>query len=106
MRMILALGFSVLALSGCAEIAAKTEAQQDGQCRSYGFVPGTDGYANCRMRVAEMFQRQMQMNAAIMMQGAEANQRALANVVQPLPVSPRINCVTNYIGQQAYTNCH
>jgi hypothetical protein len=38
----------VLALGGCAERNARID---DDACRSYGAIPGTDAYINCRAQM-------------------------------------------------------
>jgi hypothetical protein len=42
---------SMLLLTGCFTTSPQDLAQQDdGVCRSYGAVPGTDAYVNCWMQ--------------------------------------------------------
>jgi len=73
----------LLALCGCAS-PERLAAADDARCTSYGFRPGTDAYANCRMQ-ADM-QRQAQRQAAV---------SSLSNIqIRPPGVSPSINCVS------------
>ena len=51
------LSVAAIALSGCtsaAERAAAVDAQEDMQCRSFGFKPGTESYGNCRLKLTNM----------------------------------------------------
>jgi hypothetical protein len=43
---------SLLSLTGCLATASPQDLAQrdDATCRSYGAVPGTDAYVNCRMQ--------------------------------------------------------
>jgi hypothetical protein len=44
-------------LVGCLtseQIAARQEAKQDATCRSYGVVPGTPEYVDCRLRLNQV----------------------------------------------------
>ena len=41
---------AMLALTAC-NTRERVEARLDNRCRSYGFQPGTEGYANCRMQL-------------------------------------------------------
>jgi hypothetical protein len=46
MRRVLLAGGIVLALAGCA-VPEERKAQMEASCRTYGFTPGTDGFAAC-----------------------------------------------------------
>jgi hypothetical protein len=50
MRMIGLAGI-VLALSGCQQLAEMRTASDNSRCQSYGFTPGTDAFAQCRMNI-------------------------------------------------------
>jgi hypothetical protein len=56
---VVALSAMVLGLSSCARMAANQAAEQqamdqadDARCRSYGALPGSNGYLACRMNIA------------------------------------------------------
>jgi len=40
-------------LAKVAEAKASKEAKDDAQCRSYGAVPGSDSYVNCRVQLSK-----------------------------------------------------
>ncbi|BCJ92154.1 hypothetical protein IZ6_28890 [Terrihabitans soli] len=45
---------ALLTLSGCKtseQVAMQAGAAHDAQCQSFGYAPGTDGYAQCRMQL-------------------------------------------------------
>src|SRR6185312_3457938 len=47
---------AVLALTGCATTSMSPEqvaAADDTTCQGYGFTPGTDAFAQCRLQIAE-----------------------------------------------------
>lgn len=85
------------------------------QCTSYGFAPGTDGYANCRMGLDQGRQQRRdavigaiiqnnQHTSDMQQQNLNAEQRALSAAAQS--AQPRsTNCTTTYSGDQAYTHC-
>lgn len=50
---------AALLLGGCFANRQQIEAEQIDRCTSYGFKPGTEGFANCRMS-ADMQQRGIQ----------------------------------------------
>ena len=103
---------ALLALFGCTSLPppatpAQIATTQDEQCRSYGAVPGTDAYVNCRGMLAQQAgQAEMQKRAAIA--------QMLANRPAPYQLPPPVhreipqprNCTSNVIGQQIYTNCY
>lgn len=60
---------SVFLLTACAseqELAARQaqqDAEDDQQCTGLGFKPATEGYGNCRLRIAEMRTQQRLANS-------------------------------------------
>jgi hypothetical protein len=50
-KQILALAGLLLAVTGCQEMAAMRTAMDNSRCQSYGFTPGTDAFAQCRMNI-------------------------------------------------------
>jgi hypothetical protein len=44
---------AVASLAGCAS-PQQLGAQDDSACQSYGAIPGTPAYSDCRLRLAEM----------------------------------------------------
>jgi hypothetical protein len=98
---VMALGAAILA--GC--VSAEQQAQMDGQeCMSYGLKPGTDAYAQCRMRVTE--NRNHQQAAAWQQfhnqQAQQAQEQAQMNalILAPRPYTPptETNCRRMYNG--------
>lgn len=77
-RLIWTVGLLVV-LAGC-NTPEKVAADHDAYCRKFGFVPGTDGYANCRMTVEN--HRQSRLGTAF---GAPA--------VIPQPQQQRTTCL-------------
>jgi len=74
-----------------------TADQMDHECRSYGFVSGTQGYAQCRMTLA-MQQRQARIEAADQMAAGFASAgAAYSRPVQTyIPSSPVETTCTGY----------
>src|SRR5262245_42872165 len=94
---------AMLLVGGCAELARQEMAAKDGQCRSYGYQPGTGGYANCRMALD--FQQQQasaqaaRNAAAAIAQGSAAQAQAYQGFPQWRPVTmvpPQVTCNTTY----------
>jgi hypothetical protein len=91
---------TLLVLSGCnfAQLDAS-------RCQSYGWEPGTDGYAHCMESQAEgraaMFQQAAAQQQETQRQNTELWQREIEQNQRNQPV----NCATQYIGNQAYTHC-
>ncbi len=106
------LGLLALLLLGLANCASPAEiaARQDATCQSYGLVPGSPGYAECRMRLAQMqHEDNMQRRAAL----SQALMNAGDAMSQPAPVivtpatNPTINCTTQGMGGgMTSTSCH
>jgi len=42
----------VLLIAGCTSLAER-RAAHEAQCKSYGFKPGTDAFANCLLKLDE-----------------------------------------------------
>jgi len=120
LAIILCVGIVALTLAGCvtsqerAERAAAARAriaqEDDSICRSYGAMPGTPAYIQCRTTRDQMHQASAD---------AEASRRAAALaalastpvVVQqpqmPAPViRPPINCTSTGVGNTVMTNCN
>jgi hypothetical protein len=56
MKIAIIAALGAFALSGCVtaqEMEARVAAKDDGDCRSYGAAPGTDGYLQCRMAIRQ-----------------------------------------------------
>lgn len=102
------------ALSGCALNAALEASEEadrqhayqlhmaalEGQCRSYGFTPPSEGFSNCMMQSDQaMQQRAATIDAAILSQPSPPQQQ----IVPPnLPQTHRTNCRSDSFGN---TNC-
>jgi hypothetical protein len=105
---------AVLLLTGCGavqELAALRAARDDATCRSYGFQPGSEAFAQCRMavdqnRMARMHSedRQPQEQAGYMPIPAPTFaparippvRQTSCTVSKPNPFAPdRIDCTTH-----------
>ena len=77
------------------EMNALLETKQDQKCKSYGAVPGTDAYTNCRLKLADdaRSDEKQQQAWAAQQQAEEAQRRAaaiksLGEVFEPPPPDP------------------
>lgn len=52
--------FGLLALAACATDTANWADQDVSRCESYGFTPGSQGFANCRMHLDTARQQRIQ----------------------------------------------
>jgi hypothetical protein len=106
-----------------AKAAAAREAEDDSKCRSYGAKPGTKPYIDCRVSLNQLRDQQAARAQAAAQAEAAAEEareqqdlqdrRALAlqylmSRPQPQPYvpNPTINCRSNQVGNQTYTNCN
>ena len=82
-------------LAGCAS-AAQVAAIDDNKCQSYGFAPGSEGYAQCRMTMD--VQRQQARAAAIA--SVQAGMQSVGNAYgnMPLPQQRSMLCSTTATG--------
>jgi hypothetical protein len=62
MRYLLLIAVAAATLAGCAS-QAQLAARDDARCQSYGFSPGKEGYAQCRMNL-DMLRLQARQQAA------------------------------------------
>lgn len=85
------------------EIRQSALNRDDRLCQSWGAVPGTDAYVNCRASLAQANAQQRAAIAAAMINHMPAPQPAHAYQV---PVNPTFNCTTQYTANQANTVCH
>ena len=87
---------------------AKVENNIDARCTQYGFKPGTDAHANCRVKLLEMVANDMQareiaqaqVNAqanAARSQALMATGQAMMQSAQPRPMTTT-NCRRNIFG--------
>lgn len=90
---------AVLTLCGCSSMKPADLALADNnRCIGYGFKPGTDAYAQCRMQVDQ------QRVAA----NRETIRRITSNTYTPLPtpvVPTHTNCTSTMIGNTMQTQC-
>ena len=99
---VLVIGAALL-LAGCATAQEKQAAAQqqaaaiDAKCRSYGFAPGTEAMAKCRMQL-EMAKEQAQQRHREEM--GDAIERA------GQAFKPPVHCTTTMIGNIANSNCY
>ena len=102
-----------LALLGC--VSAEQQAIADNQtCLDYGAQPGTDGYLQCRLLVAQMRAAEEQRQAAARatlgagLQNAGAAYNANLPPPQPAfaPIQPPINCRSVRTGNVVNTQCY
>lgn len=61
-------------LAACAADPARLAAVDGEACSGYGFTPGTDGYANCRMR--------------LQMQRADHHDARMRTIIDSVPDTP------------------
>lgn len=54
--------FTLLALAGCGPTTAELAAQDTAKCENYGFTPGSQGFASCRMHL-DQHRQQMLLDA-------------------------------------------
>jgi len=85
-------------LAGCM-----TAEQMGQECRSYGFVPGTQGYAQCRMTLAMQQQQARNEAADQMASGFAAAGAAYSHPVQTFITSAPV--VTNCTGYGSMLSC-
>lgn len=107
------MGFAgLLLLAGCAKSATQLNAEHDTQCQSeYGLQKGTEEYSRCRIALAQAQAASDSRKAAAiaaMGQGlANAGQTYSQAAQTPVYTSPRrINCSSQTVGPQTYTNCY
>jgi hypothetical protein len=92
-------------LAACATAQEKQAAAQqqaaaiDAKCQGYGFTPGTEAMAKCRMQLE--------------LATEQANQRrreeigdAIEQAGQAFKPPPPVHCTTTMIGNMANTNCY
>ena len=112
-----------LALAGCvtsqerAERAAAARAriaqEDDSTCRSYGAMPGTPAYIQCRTTRDQMHQasadadasRRAAALAALASTPIVVQQPAAVQMPAPM-IRPPINCTSNAVGGTVMTNCN
>jgi hypothetical protein len=101
---IAAIAMAMVTLVSSGPTAAQTQydQQDDARCTNYGATPGTDAYVNCRLQLSQMRQQAIQQLL---------NRPAYVSPYTPVPVltlqTPHSsNCITNFVGSYAYTNCN
>lgn len=110
-----ALGASLvglLTIGGC-QGPEETAAAQDAKCRSFGAIPGTPAYMQCRQvldrQEAEMDARRRAIFAGAMFANSQRAIAASTAVQPPVYVQPQraVNCYTMPTGAGGvYTTCH
>ena len=88
---LMAVFLAAVTVAGCAQMEQRRQHVQqlhmaalEGQCRSYGFTPQSDGFANCMMQVDQATQQQQAGSGAAMMAAGVA----LMNASQPRVLTP------------------
>ncbi len=71
-------------------------------CKSYGLQFGTAEYAQCRQNAANQRDANRRATAAAYL---GIRQQAAPMTPYQMPTNKTNNCVTNYVGTQAYTSC-
>jgi hypothetical protein len=96
---------AAVTLGGCAS-AAELAAADDNTCRGYGFIVGTDQYAQCRERQDVARKKADAEALADLSNRLAAANAALANT--PPPASQQsLDCTTRSIGAGAtHTTCY
>lgn len=86
----LALVLTALALAGCATTWkaywGAADAKADVKCRELGFKPGTDGYGNCRLQLAQI-RATNRAAASAAIQSRRAKEAVPGVVAQPAVLS-------------------
>lgn len=100
MRTYIALSIALI-VGGCVSPIKQARHEREAkQCEAFGYEPGTDAYANCRMQ----FEMQHKRNMADI-----GNSIAQASQQRPTVYSPPppTNCMSrqSYPGGPVYTNC-
>lgn len=98
-----------LTLAACSTTDNDRVADQN-KCSSYGFEPGTDGFANCMMkrdnRRADQQTDQQKTMTWLEQQDQQAQQRRQANDdIDPRPAFDK-NGNPNFDAQDNYIGCH
>lgn len=88
------------ALAACAS-QQQLMVNDDAKCRGYGFQPGTDGYAQCRM--AQDTSRQRRRQQALQDMGDAVEQAGNSFQRQP---PPSLYCTSVASGKVMSTNCY
>lgn len=110
---------------------AAREAQDDSKCRSYGAKPGSKPYIDCRLSLNQLRdqqgaraqaaaaaeraaeeqrqEREQEQKRALAMQYLISRQQQPAPTPYYVPVpapNASVNCTSNRVGNQTYTNCN
>lgn len=103
---------ATLLLSGCISAEKRQrlerahEAAHDAKCRSYGAVPGTQGYLQCRLALTQLEAQQDAAQAAAAQRALQGFQRAMKSYAAP-PPSSSLHCTTVPTGfGQTRTDCY
>lgn len=92
----------------------RAEADAD-ECASYGFTVGSDGYAQCRLRLTELHAQSDQARRAAIIAALQQQAAATSTAINQEAADLRAaaqgarsnatNCTTTYVGGTAYTHC-
>lgn len=91
---------TIILVAVCFIVAGCTSVQE--RCSEFGFTPGTDAFAQCAQ--TESQRRSDAWKAFGQSMQNYSNQQQMLYQQQQMN-RPR-NCVTSFIGNQAYTNCY
>ena len=92
-------------LGGCAS-AAELAAADDNTCRGYGFIVGTDQYAQCRER-QDVARKKADAEALADLSNTIANANAALANTPPPPPQQSLDCTTRSIGAgTTHTTCY
>lgn len=120
MRILLLIGALCLAASGCVSQhdqmlqMANYSAGLRAQCHTFGYQEGSTELAQCLERAtarAEYTRMQWQLeksrqNAAMWQNNKPVKVELPSLSMPPIPPNRRINCTSNRVGNQVYTNCY
>lgn len=110
----LAVLVGVVVLAGCGPrepvYTLKTLDEKKAECVSFGFVEGTEQFGQCLLIVTQADiqaeQRALDRDQARRSDAAEAFQRGMNQAADSLRNNNSLNCTSNTVGTQTYTNCY
>ena len=108
-------------LKNLAIAEGRQASNDDAECQSFGALPGTDSYVNCRIQLKKIAADQQSQSADQKQRASQAfflnlqnqqnqqnlqTQQTLQNLQQKPPaIPPQINCTSTKFGQTVNTNC-
>jgi len=86
-------------------------AKDDAQCRSYGAIPGSDAYVNCRVQLDktaadQLAQTERERRQRIVQMLNSQSQQYQQPAPQPYVMPKQTHCTSTAYGQTVSTNCY